>query len=174
VIQRGSVHADLGHLCLAHLLLGDTERDGKAGGREFMSLSNRSFQETAGKTPRSSSVLSSDHLRPAAIAAVLKLKPGQRFGFHAFRHELASWLVNNGTDVKTVQGLLRHSNVTTTRGPLRSHGQRVNVGCAGLADVDNENRASSRQLGIQATFYRREIMRVPCKSLMNMVCATLK
>jgi site-specific recombinase XerD len=29
---------------------------------------------------------------------------------------LASWLVNQGMDVKTVQGLLRHSNVTTTLG----------------------------------------------------------
>jgi site-specific recombinase XerD len=29
---------------------------------------------------------------------------------------LASWLVNQGTDVKTVQGLLRHSNVRTTLG----------------------------------------------------------
>ncbi len=69
-----------------------------------------------GKTPRSSSVLTSDYLRPAAITAGVKLKPGQRFGFHNFRHGLASWLVNNGTDVKTVQGLLRHSNVTTTLG----------------------------------------------------------
>jgi LacI family transcriptional regulator len=33
-----------------------------------------------------------------------------------FRHGLASWLVNQGTDVKTVQGLLRHSNVKTTLG----------------------------------------------------------
>ena len=69
-----------------------------------------------GRTPRSSSVLTVDHLRPAAIAAGVKLKPGQRFGFHNFRHGLASWLVNKGTDVKTVQGLLRHSNVKTTLG----------------------------------------------------------
>jgi integrase len=69
-----------------------------------------------GKTPRSSSVLTWDHLRPAAIAAGVKLKKGQRFGFHNFRHGLASWLVNQGTDVKTVQWLLRHSNVRTTLG----------------------------------------------------------
>ncbi len=69
-----------------------------------------------GEKPRSSSVLTSDHLRPAAIAAGVKLRKGQRFGFHNFRHGLASWLVNQGTDVKTVQGLLRHSNVSTTLG----------------------------------------------------------
>jgi integrase len=76
-----------------------------------------------GKAPRSSSVLTWDHLRPAAIAAGVKLKKGQRFGFHNFRHGLASWLVNQGTDVKTVQGLLRHANVSTTLG-LYAH--RVN------------------------------------------------
>jgi integrase len=69
-----------------------------------------------GKSPRSSSVLTWDHLRPAAVAAGVKLRKGQRFGFHNFRHGLASWLVNQGTDVKTVQGLLRHSNVKTTLG----------------------------------------------------------
>lgn len=37
-----------------------------------------------------------------------------RFGFHNFRHSLASFLVRSKTDPKTVQALLRHSNVTTT------------------------------------------------------------
>ena len=76
----------------------------------FASKKNR------GRTPRSGSILTADYLRPAAIAAGVQLKPGQRFGFHNFRHGLASWLVNQGTDVKTVQGLLRHSNVKTTLG----------------------------------------------------------
>jgi len=73
-------------------------------------------KRSKGRKPRSSSVLTFDHLRPAAIAAGVKIKKGQRFGFHNFRHGLASWLVNKGTDVKTVQGLLRHSNVKTTLG----------------------------------------------------------
>ena len=76
-----------------------------------------------GRKPRSSSVLTFDHLRPAAIAAGLKLRKGQRFGFHNFRPGLARWLVNQGTDVKTVQGLLRHSNVSTT---LELYAHRVN------------------------------------------------
>jgi integrase len=89
-----------------------------------------------GKAPRSSSVLTWDHLRPAAIAAGVKLKKGQRFGFHNFRHGLASWLVNQGTDVKTVQGLLRHANVSTTLG-LYAH--RVNSSM--LAAQDSMMRA---------------------------------
>jgi len=50
------------------------------------------------------------------VAAGVQLRAGQRFGFHNFRHGLATFLVNQGTDVKTVQGLLRHANVTTTLG----------------------------------------------------------
>jgi integrase len=89
-----------------------------------------------GKTSRSSSVLTGDYLRPAAIAAGVKLKKGQRFGFHNFRHGLASWLVDQGTDVKTVQGLLRHANISTTLG-LYAH--RVNSSM--LAAQDSMMRA---------------------------------
>ena len=55
-------------------------------------------------------------IRPAAIKAGMRLEPGQRFGFHNFRHSLATFLVSRGKDVKTVQELLRHAKVTTTLG----------------------------------------------------------
>lgn len=89
----------------------------------FASTKNR------GKTPRSASILASDHLRPAAISAGVKLEPGQRFGFHNLRHGLATWLVNNGTNVKTVQGLLRHANVRTTLG-LYAHSVNASMAAA--------------------------------------------
>jgi len=55
------------------------------------------------------------HLRPAAIAAgVIKKGEKVRFGFHNLRHSLASFLVRSKTDPKTVQALLRHSDVKTT------------------------------------------------------------
>ena len=38
----------------------------------------------------------------------------RRFGFHDLRHSLASFLVRMKTDPKTVQTLLRHSNVKLT------------------------------------------------------------
>jgi integrase len=69
-----------------------------------------------GRQPRTASILAADHLRPAAIAAGVVLKPGQRFGFHNLRHSLATFLVNKEKDTKTVQGLLRHADVSTTLG----------------------------------------------------------
>jgi integrase len=46
--------------------------------------------------------------------------PIKRWGWHNLRHGLASWLVSNGVDVKTVSSMLRHSNVKTTLG-IYSH-----------------------------------------------------
>ena len=59
-----------------------------------------------GKQPRVSNMLASDHLRPAAIAAGVKIAGGQRFGFHNLRHRLGTLLVTKAkTDPKTVQAL---------------------------------------------------------------------
>ena len=67
-----------------------------------------------GKTPLSASIMAADKIRPAALKVGIRLAPGQRFGFHNFRHSLATFLVSRGKDVKTIQGLLRHAKVTTT------------------------------------------------------------
>jgi integrase len=68
-----------------------------------------------GRQPRTGSVMAQSYLRPAAVRlGILVEQDKRRFGFHNLRHSLASFLVNKGTDVKTVQALLRHSNVHTT------------------------------------------------------------
>lgn len=60
-------------------------------------------------------MLVEDHLRPAAIAAgVLNEGESVRFGFHNLHHSLASFFVQAGKDPKTVQTLLRHTDVHTT------------------------------------------------------------
>ena len=70
-----------------------------------------------GKQPRVANMLVEDYLRPAAVkAGVLQEGEKVRFGFHNLRHSLASFLVRKGTDVKTVQKMLRHSDVATTLG----------------------------------------------------------
>jgi integrase len=78
-----------------------------------------------GKQPRVANMLVDDHLRPAVVkAGVLSSHRdlrGQlvdddprRFGFHNLRHSLASFLIRTRTDPKTVQTLLRHSDVKLT------------------------------------------------------------
>ena len=67
-----------------------------------------------GKTPLSASTMAKDKIRPSAIKIGVQLVPGQRFGFHNFRHSLATFLINKGKDVKTIQGLLRHAKASTT------------------------------------------------------------
>jgi integrase len=78
-----------------------------------------------GKQPRVANMLVEDHLRPAAVkAGVLSSRRDirghsvdddrRRFGFHNLRHSLASFLIRIRTDPKTVQTLLRHSDVRLT------------------------------------------------------------
>lgn len=68
-----------------------------------------------GRVPLSASIFVADYLRPAAIAAGVAIRPGQRFGLHNLRHSLSNWLVNKAKiEPKTVQGILRHSRIQTT------------------------------------------------------------
>jgi integrase len=53
-------------------------------------------------------------LLPLIKAGVIKGDRQVRFGFHNFRHSLASSLVKLKCDPKTVQGVLRHEDVRTT------------------------------------------------------------
>lgn len=68
-----------------------------------------------GKLPLYASTFVADHLRPAAIAAGVRIEKGQRFGLHNLRHSLSNWLVNKAkVEPKTVQGILLHSKIQTT------------------------------------------------------------
>jgi integrase len=78
-----------------------------------------------GKQPRVANMLVEDHLRPAAVKAGILPShrdhhgrlvddDPRRFGFHNLRHSLASFLIRIRTDPKTVQTLLRHSDVKLT------------------------------------------------------------
>ena len=78
-----------------------------------------------GKQPRVANMLVEAHLLPAEVKAGILSSHrdlrGQlidddprRFGFHNLRHSLASFLIRIRTDPKTVQTLLRHSDVKLT------------------------------------------------------------
>jgi integrase len=73
-----------------------------AGDQDFVFASARLH----GKGPRVPNMLVEDHLRPAA-KQVIEIPPGHRFGFHNLRHALSSFLVETGTDPKTIQDMLR-------------------------------------------------------------------
>jgi integrase len=61
-------------------------------------------------------MLVEDHLRPAA-KQVIEIPPGHRFGFHNLRHALTSFLVEIGTDPKTIQDMLRWADPSATSIP---------------------------------------------------------
>ena len=130
-----------------HPILGEFMREWQ---RETMyaAPSDWVFASAKGKgaKPLCGSIASQRYLYPAAAkAGVLKAvderngegkvirtryfdandNPVQRFGWHNLRHSLATWLVSNGVDAKTVSGILRHSNIRTTLG-LYSHAVDAN------------------------------------------------
>jgi integrase len=73
-----------------------------AGDENFIFASSR----LKGSAPRVPNMLVEDHLRPAATQ-VIEIPSGHRFGFHNLRHALTSFLVEIGTDSKTIQDMLR-------------------------------------------------------------------
>jgi integrase len=76
-----------------------------------------------GKKPRTGNMIVEDYLRPAAITAgVIKIVQGttydmagnvlKRFGFHCFRHTLASFLLAQGNNPVLIKNLLRWSKIS--------------------------------------------------------------
>ena len=99
------------HPLLAGFLMAWRERTMYAKDKNYVFPSFR----LKGKKPLSASIMVQKYLRPAAVkAGVIKADERVRFGFHNFRHSLASALVKLKCDPKTVQGLLRHEDVRTT------------------------------------------------------------
>jgi site-specific recombinase XerD len=65
---------------------------------------------TNGKRPYWPDSALKDHVKPAAVAAGIT----KRVTWHTFRHSLASFLGQQGEEVKTVQELLRHATSRIT------------------------------------------------------------
>ena len=63
-----------------------------------------------GKLPYWPGSLYNAHLEPAAK----EIEIVGHFGWHTFRHTYATLLKGNGEDVKVVQELMRHANISVT------------------------------------------------------------
>jgi len=99
------------HPLLAGFLLAWRERTKYAKESDYVFPSVK----LRGKKPLSASIMVQKYLRPAAISAgVIPANWKGRFGFHNFRHSLATALVKLKVDPKTVQGVLRHEDFGTT------------------------------------------------------------
>ncbi len=66
--------------------------------------------EMDGKQPLWPSSAMEKHIRPAALRA----KITKRLGWHTLRHTFGTLINANGADLKTVQSLMRHANVSVT------------------------------------------------------------
>ena len=75
---------------------------------------------------------------------MLKHDDPRRFGFHNLRHSLASFLVRTNTDPKTVQALLRHSDVRTT---LQLYAHSITSDRVGSARRDAAGHSGERASG---------------------------
>jgi integrase len=87
-----------------------------------------------------------DYIRPAALQAgvLRKLDDGTwvdkygnnvtRFGFHNFRHALATFLIEKGHDPLVVQRMLRHSHVDMTMHYTHNSHKRREAQLSSLSD----------------------------------------
>jgi len=82
-----------------------------------------------GKQPRTASTMVADYIRPVAIKLGIISKDAPRFGFHNFRHGLATFLISEGKSPDVVRRMLRQSHIDTTL--IYTHMDSERIGAQG-------------------------------------------
>jgi integrase len=77
------------------------------------------------KQPRTASTIVADYIRPAAVRLGIISKDEPRFGFHNFRHSLATFLLAEGQNPDVVRRMLRQSHIDTTLIYAHMDSQRI-------------------------------------------------
>jgi integrase len=67
-----------------------------------------------GTQPRTASTIVADYIRPTATKLGIIKNDERRFGFHNFRHSLATFLISEGRNLDVVRRMLRQSHIDTT------------------------------------------------------------
>ena len=82
-----------------------------------------------GKQPRTASTMVADYIRPAAVRLGIINEDEPRFGFHNFRHSLATFLISEGRNPDVVRRMLRQSQIATTL--IYTHMDSERIGAQG-------------------------------------------
>jgi integrase len=78
-----------------------------------------------GKQPRTASTMVADYIRPAAVKLGIIKQDESRFGFHNFRHSLATFLISEGRNPDVVRRMLRQSHIDTTLSYTHMDSERI-------------------------------------------------
>jgi integrase len=83
----------------------------------------------SGRQPRTASTIVADYIKPTAVKLGIIKKDAPRFGFHNFRHGLATFLISEGRNPDVVRRMLRQSHIDTTL--IYTHMDSERIGAQG-------------------------------------------